>query len=207
MIGLGLKAEVTDVSKSRRDDTLLTVCFSLRAQDTDEATARDDADVSKSRRDDTLLTVCFSLREETRRVPAAYCLYATDAAASPVLSARKLKHTVNKVSSLRDLSDAADTCCCNTTDTRCRNTTDTRCVSARKLKHTVNKVSSLRDLSDAADTCCRNTTDTRCRNTTDTRCRNTTDTRCVSARKLKHTVNKVSSLRDLSDAADTRSCG
>jgi hypothetical protein len=41
-----------------------------------------------------------------------------------------LKHTVNKVQSLRDLSDAAD---------------------YRTLKHTVNKVSSLRDFSDADD--------------------------------------------------------
>jgi hypothetical protein len=84
---------------------------------------------SKSRRDDTLLTVCFSIRYsiEWYKVPQGQhlkvsslwdLLFVAD-------SICKLKHTVNKMSSLRDLLIA---------------------VAYRKLKHTVNKMSSLRDV-------------------------------------------------------------
>jgi hypothetical protein len=124
------------VKKARRDDTLLTVCFSLR-----EETQRVPAVYSKSRRDDTLLTVCFSLRmdglqtqksrrDDTFLIVDKYATYkymannnvsslvdflfvassivssiASSIVSSIVSSARKLKHTVNKVSSLRDLSN------------------------------------------------------------------------------------------------------
>jgi hypothetical protein len=47
--------------ESRRDDTLLTVCFSIRQEGTPTPT--------KSRRDDTLLTVCFSIRQEGAPTP------------------------------------------------------------------------------------------------------------------------------------------
>ena len=46
-------ANALHTSMSRRDNILLTVCFSLRTADT--------LNLSKSRRDDTLLTVGFSL--------------------------------------------------------------------------------------------------------------------------------------------------
>jgi hypothetical protein len=76
-------------------------------------------------------------RKLTRHSPAGtsqstsirYCVVPAGLGLHTSFLVRKLKHTVNKVSSLRDLSGICS------------------CLVVRKLKHTVNKVSSLRDLS------------------------------------------------------------
>jgi hypothetical protein len=113
--------ELVTNSKSRRDDTLLTVCFSLRTDDTTNG-----LQTQKSRRDDTFLIVdkyaTYKYMANNNVSSLRDFLFVTG-------SVRKLKHTVNKVSSLRDLLYAAGT----------------RCVSVRKLKHTVNRIFSLWD--------------------------------------------------------------
>jgi hypothetical protein len=90
------------------------------------------------------LPSCRKLKHTVNKVSSL-----RDSGGMVLLRYRKLKHTVNKVSSLRDLGRGV--------------------ISYRKLKHTVNKVSSLRDSGGMV---------------------------LLRYRKLKHTVNKVSSLRD-----------
>ena len=107
---------------SRRDNTLLTVDFNLRTRNVTDCTQ-----VPKGRH--------FLVNNEERRVryiPSFFTLHYTSVVPAGLcnmrtsLFFRRLKSTVNKMSSLRDYAECGS-------------------IALRRLKSTVNKMSSLRD--------------------------------------------------------------